>query len=1061
VGVKAYARVRRELFDERLDEQLAPSLAEVYAGRGHEVYANADLFYGGTHFSDSMRRVLRGVAEAVRGVGARKVFPLFSLYGGGKTHLLIAILHAVRRPEALAKVDVELAKVYAEARPRLVVLDGESDELCPNPAKPLDLKHYAVRTVWGSMAHQLGRYDLLKVEDERVYAPSVEAIRRLLGDEPTVILVDEIAKYAARFTGSSDPSLQGYGRGVIAFIESLAKAVEGSRTALVVTLPLEVREREERYVEAYEREARMIRDAIGRVAAAYDVPLGSEDVVQVLKKRVFESVDPAAAVELRRRYLELYSSEQQVFGAVAVERASKLDVYAPFHPSYVEALYDIVTRHPELQRTRDALRITRVVVRELLQGGEDPDFVMPWHVDPRRLEALLLGQSFAQFKPVIDKDLVGRALKLGPLAYAAALSVFVRTYVYGLATKPERAFPSREDVAFMVYERSLVERAGAKPVDVLNALDLVARELLYIQERDGRYWFNPMPSIIEIVQDEAKRVSEVEARDRLQKVLDKLAEGPPPGAPRKEAAPQLFSIAKVRLEPLPVDEAKYSLVITPAVPSERELRSLVFEVEGGRERVYRNSVAVIYPGDSRRFERLLDLCRELAACEAVEGRVEELYADKDIRELQSRKLSQYKRDREAQLYQEVLSVYDSVAFPAEEEVRKARVSPRATSLARAAEEALESSEVGKAYIASFSFEILDHLLKGVGVDLSEGGKELMVKEVLNYFYTNTRLPFVKRELLLKALMEGVRNLRIGLQRGSEVYWVRVHEPGEVVAVPEGRPPDAVLETDIVLPWRVAAEKLLDRLKPRVEERDGRRFRVYYAFLVEGRDVELEGLPKEKAVEMLKAYPLARREEEIVAGVTLNLEPSYVEARPGSLVEVKVAVEPVGRVEEPVKLSVSEGVIEPGGGVPPFAAIWRLKAPEGEGEYEFEVAAELRRRAVKQLRVVVRREYKEEIVGFEVSDLLECEDLQKLFPGLALEEGRAQLGAEGQEIAVSGKGVHPDVFIGLVKEAMSLSGIRPPRVFYAKLALPRPVEPTPELEGILSRFKSARRLVRRV
>jgi len=48
-------------------------------------------------------------------------------------------------------------------------------------------------------------------------------------------------------------------------------------------------------VEAYEREARMIRDAIGRVAAAYDVPLAPEDVVHVLKKRIFESVDPAAA----------------------------------------------------------------------------------------------------------------------------------------------------------------------------------------------------------------------------------------------------------------------------------------------------------------------------------------------------------------------------------------------------------------------------------------------------------------------------------------------------------------------------------------------------------------------------------------------------------------------------------------------------------------------------------------------------------------------------------------------------------------------------------------------
>jgi predicted AAA+ superfamily ATPase len=949
MGVKAYVRPRDELFDESLDELLAPSLADVYFGRGHPVYADPARFFASTHFSDSMRGVLRGVADALQGRGSRRVFPLFSLYGGGKTHLLVAILHAVRKPEALARVNLELAELYAEAKPRLVVLDGESDELCPNPAKPLDLKHYAVRTVWGSMAHQLGRYDLLKVEDERVYAPSVEAIRRLLGDEPTVILVDEIAKYAARFTGSSDPSLQGYGRGVIAFVESLARAVEGSRTALVVTLPLEVREREERYVEAYEREARMIRGAIGRVAAGYDVPLAPEDVVHVLKKRIFESVDPAAAGELRRRYLELYSSEQEVFGKAAVERASKLDEYAPFHPSYVEALYDVVTRHPNLQRTRDALRITRVVVRGVLRGHEDPDFVMPWHVlrsvDPQRLEGLLLGQAFAHLKPVMDRDLLGRAAKLGPLVQAVAASVFVRTYVYGYESvvKPERAFPTREDVAFMVYERSLAELAGAKPVDVLNALDLAARELLYMQEREGRYWFNPMRPIIEIVWEEAERVSEVKARERLVNALEKLAESLPSearrGEERRDVVPQLFSTVAVRGEPLPVDEPKYSLIIVPKVPSERELWDLVFTLGEGRARVYRNTVAVLYPSSTERFARLLDLCRELVACDVIAGRIEELYSDEDAQELQRKRLSRYKRDKEAQLYSEIIAAYDYVAYPKGDEVLKSRVSSRHTSLARIAEYTLESPDVGKAYVASLDFDTLNHLLKEAGVDLSEGGRELTVKEVLTYVYTNTRLPFIKRDLVLRALGEGVKLLKIGLQRGSEVHYARVYEPGDAPSVPEGRPPpDGVLETDIVLPWRSAAEKLQNRLKPAIEEREGKAFRVYYAFLAEGREQAVHEVPREKAVEMVRIYPIVRRVEEVGAFV-IDIEPSNVEVEPGEVVEVKVSVKPVGRVERAVKLSVDVGEVEPGEGVPPFTAVWRFKAPDAEGEYTYEVRGE--------------------------------------------------------------------------------------------------------------------------
>jgi len=113
-----------------------------------------------------------------------------------------------------------------------------------------------------------------------------------------------------------------------------------------------------------------------------------------------------------------------------------------------------------------------------------------------------------------------------------------------------------------------------------------------------------------------------------------------------------------------VDEPKYSLVITPKVPSERELREPRVQVAGGGRgftgTLWRSST----PG-ARRFEGSSTSAGSWPLATLWRA-VEELYADEDMRELQRRKLSQYKRDREAQLYQEVLSVYDSVAFPAED-----------------------------------------------------------------------------------------------------------------------------------------------------------------------------------------------------------------------------------------------------------------------------------------------------------------------------------------------------------------------------------------------------------
>jgi len=1059
VGLKGYCELRGEMFDERLDEQLAPSLSEVYMGRGHEVYSDPVLFFESTYFSDSMRRVLRGIVEAVEGKGTRRVFPLFSLYGGGKTHLLLAVLHAVRKPESLSRVDRDLAVRFVEAGAKLVVLDGDSDELCPSPARPLDVKHYVVRSVWGSMAHQLGKYRFFEEEDRGGFAPSVEAIRKLLGDEPVIILIDEIAKYVARFRGSQDEKLRDYGKNVVAFVESLVKAVEGTRSVVVITLPVEVRGEEERYMEAYVEETKMLRDAIGRVASAYDVPLDAGDVVRVLQRRIFKKIDRDAVVALRSRYLGLYSSEEQVFGKSAVEKASRIDELAPFHPSYIDVLYDIVTRHPGLQRTRDALRITRVVVREIWNSAEDPDFVMPWHINVGRLDALLLGQSFSKFKPIVDRDIYDNALKRGPLVHAVALAIFVRTYVYGLATRPERVFPTREDVAFMVYEESLAKKTNSKPADVLNALDVASRELLFIQEKDGRYWFTPISPIIAIVQDEARRVSEVEARNRLLDAIRSLSQKPPPTTGKKKQEQQkLFSLVDVRDKPLPTDEPKYSLIIAPRVLSQEDLRRLIFEDEGGRSRVYRNTVAVLYPSDGRRFNRLLELARELIACENVEEMLNEIYQDEDIRELQTRKLRQYMRDRETQLYQEIINAFDTIGYPIEDnKANTSPVRPEATSLARIAEEALESPDVGKAYLTSLGYEVFEHLLKGISVDISEGNRELTVKEILGYFYTHPRLPFVARDPVIQALVEGVRNLKIGIQRGGQIYWVRTYSPENVSTIIEGAPPRMLEDNDIVLPWRIAAERLLQQLKPVSEKRDGKVIRIRYVLLEGGREHDLSSLSAEDATKLLKTYPLVRKEEEITEGIEVTLRPSFVEEKPGSMIQVFVDITPVGKVDDVVKIKVSQGEIEPVQGRPPFTAVWRLQLPDKPGTYEFEVSVEYRRPVSERLQVKVLGEEKVKVVGLVVMDLLESEDIVKAFPDLVFEEGSATLRSGEQEITLKTRNTDPVVFIEMVKEAMSLTGIRRLEGFSARFKFKQPKE-LPEIENIRSRFRSVEKIV---
>ncbi|MEM5815448.1 MAG: DUF499 domain-containing protein [Candidatus Aenigmatarchaeota archaeon] len=57
-------------------------------------------------------------------------------------------------------------------------------------------------TVWGYLAHSLGRYDYIRNDDEKLTVPDISTLRKVLGNKPTIILIDEIVDYAYGLRGS-------------------------------------------------------------------------------------------------------------------------------------------------------------------------------------------------------------------------------------------------------------------------------------------------------------------------------------------------------------------------------------------------------------------------------------------------------------------------------------------------------------------------------------------------------------------------------------------------------------------------------------------------------------------------------------------------------------------------------------------------------------------------------------------------------------------------------------------------------------------------------------------
>ena len=107
----------------------AANLSQVLRGDAPAEYRDPALFFANTYPTKGMRNVLRLVAARVTGrpeqIGA--VFRLDTQFGGGKTHTLIALAHAMNGLHAVAQADEFLApELRPTERVRIAAFDGEN-----------------------------------------------------------------------------------------------------------------------------------------------------------------------------------------------------------------------------------------------------------------------------------------------------------------------------------------------------------------------------------------------------------------------------------------------------------------------------------------------------------------------------------------------------------------------------------------------------------------------------------------------------------------------------------------------------------------------------------------------------------------------------------------------------------------------------------------------------------------------------------------------------------------------------------------------------------------------
>jgi hypothetical protein len=406
---------RKDVLEGKIAESdFAADLAQVLRGDAPEEYADPVRFFANTYPTRGLKNLMLNVCLRLyaSGLSVASILRLDTNYGGGKTHGLIALYHAARGMQGVPNVAEFIdPAIISQQTVRIAAFDGENAD--PSNGRPLGggLRAY---TPWGELAYGLAGaegYEKVRRSDEDRVAPGADTLKELFGNQPTLILIDELSVYLRKLSAGDRARAGGQ---LTAFLTGLFKAVESSPNAvLVYTLALG---KDRVAIDAYSEENQFIAEKMeeaesvsARKAALLD-PTEEDETVQVLRRRLFADIDDVRAGQVIESYHRLWEQQREhlpSFGA----RDNRLEAFKagyPLHPELIETLKEKTSTLSNFQRVRGMLRILARTVGSLWSTRpQDAYAVHLHHIDlcssPIRQEIVTkLGQK--SFVPALKAD---------------------------------------------------------------------------------------------------------------------------------------------------------------------------------------------------------------------------------------------------------------------------------------------------------------------------------------------------------------------------------------------------------------------------------------------------------------------------------------------------------------------------------------------------------------------------------------------------------------------------------------------------------------------------------
>lgn len=618
----------------------AANLWAVAQNNAPEIYADAETFFEKSYLTTGLKNVLSKVGAGLQGASdsGDRIISLQTSFGGGKTHMLIALWHlakhadVLRKANALKQMRTALGDTLPKKSVNVAVFTNQTNDATQGRDAG-DGIH--TRTLWGELAFQLGGaelYQRVAANDGQRTVPQGIFTEILQRAAPCLILLDEIADYCvgASAVPVGDSTLADQ---TISFIQQLTEAAQNVSGAVVVaTLPashLEVAS-SEKGAEILQR----LEKRFGRMGADIK-PVADDEIYQVVRRRLFETIgDEKEHAKIASAYLALYKQHEKELPNDATKTLyqERIARAYPFHPELIDALYLRWGAHPDFQRTRGVLRLLASIVSDLWQrrdtNTQSQPLIQPCHIrwTMDALQSNLTRLWGATYQSVVAADVLGERANATLLDAEKGDEYEREKIVAGLAAaillgsfggQAERAGYSSKDLKLAVSRPSL----NWNYTD--GAILAFEERAFYLHQASAgslgkRYWFGTKPTlnnlIVQYRQTFASHSFDAEIIDELTRQTREMKSG---GA-----------TWKVLVAPgadLPEQKSLALVVLPPTAAlgdngNRRAVEQTILQLStkcGGRERQFRNTLLFLLPSQ-RGINRLTNALREQAALEQVQ-----------------------------------------------------------------------------------------------------------------------------------------------------------------------------------------------------------------------------------------------------------------------------------------------------------------------------------------------------------------------------------------------------------------------------------------------------------